>query len=319
MHQTTSYQGFHVQLKKVKFFLASQSVARYSAFRTTQRTGVHMTLASHTQWVRFAAAAGMALSLIGCGSADKEASAVKVTNGIEIAESEFPSVVFIVAQTREGLANCTATFVNDAQAVSAAHCVEGTSERNPAVYLIEQKMVAGRLQMRAVAKAQRWFRDANYDINDGVGPLDVAVINFPADTAPGTSELAVEDPQVGDELTIVGYGNNRNYVDTYGELSGSGAGKKRKGNNKVGNVTDDGMIQFLGLPEAVSEVEAGIYSLSGSGDSGGPLFINGRLAGVTSGGGFGETRDGDQVFISQYVSLRSKTSQALLKKALKAE
>ncbi|WP_176736843.1 trypsin-like serine protease [Oligoflexus tunisiensis] len=278
-----------------------------------------MTLASHTHWVRFAAAAGMALGLIGCGSTAKEASGVKVTNGIEIPESEFPSVVFIVAQTPEGLANCTATFVNDSQAVSAGHCVEGTSERNPAVYLIEQKIVAGRLQLRAVAKAQRWFRDASYDINDGVGPLDVSVINFPADTAPGTSELAVSDPKVDDELTIVGYGNNRNYVDSYGQLSGSGSGKKRKGTNTVGNVTDDGMIQFLGLPEAASEVEAGRYALSGSGDSGGPLFIEGRLAGVTSGGGFGETAEGEQVFISQYVSLRSKTSQALLKKALKAD
>jgi secreted trypsin-like serine protease len=277
-----------------------------------------MARTSHKTWFHFAAATGLAFHMIACGSAGTETSAVKVTNGIEIAEADFPSVVFIAAQTPEGLANCTATFVNDSQAVSAAHCVEGTSERSPAIYLVEQKMVNGRPQMRALAKAQRWYRDASYDINDGVGPLDLSVITFPANSAPAISEIAVVDPQVDDELTIVGYGNNRNFVDSLGQLSGSGAGKKRKGVNVVGNVSDDGMIQFIGLPSAVSDVEAGRYALSGSGDSGGPLFIKGRLAGVTSGGGVGQTEDGQDIYISQYVNLRSASSQALLKKALKA-
>jgi secreted trypsin-like serine protease len=277
-----------------------------------------MALSSHKNWVRFAALTGMALQMISCGSTQPARSDVKVTNGIEIEETEYPSVVLIVAQTPEGLANCTATFVNDAQVVSAGHCVEGTSERSPAVYLVEQTIVDGRTQMKAIAKAQRWFRDATYDINEGVGPLDVAVITFPADTAPATSDIAVVDPKAKDELTIVGYGNNRNFVDSFGELSGAGAGKKRKGTNTVGNVTEDGMIQFIGLPEAVSDVEEGRYALSGSGDSGGPLFINGRLVGITSGGGVGEISDGRKVYISQYVNLRSQTSQTLLKKALKA-
>jgi secreted trypsin-like serine protease len=277
-----------------------------------------MACTSHKTWFHFAAGAWLAFHMIACGSAGNETSAVKVTNGIEIAETDYPSVVFIAAQTPEGLANCTATFVNDSQVVSAGHCVEGTSERSPAIYLVEQTIVNGRPQMRALAKAQRWYRDASYDINDGVGPLDLSVINFPANSAPATSAIAVVDPQVDDELTIVGYGNNRNYVDSLGQLSGSGAGKKRKGVNVVGNVSDDGMIQFIGVPSALSDVEAGRYALSGSGDSGGPLFIKGRLAGVTSGGGVGQTEDGQDIYISQYVNLRSASSQALLKKALKA-
>ena len=78
------------------------------------------------------------------------------------------------------------------------------------------------------------------------------------------------------------------------------------------------MIEFVGTPDEKTEgLDQGLYSLSGSGDSGGPLFIKGRLAGVTSGGGVGQDQDGKYVFIAQYVSLRSKTSQALLKKALK--
>jgi len=277
-----------------------------------------MALSSHKNWVHFAAATALSFQLIGCGSAKPATSDVKVTNGIEIATTDYPSVVFIAAQTREGLANCTATFVNDSQAISAGHCVEGTSDRSPALYLVEQTMVNGRPQMRALAKAQRWFRDAAYDINEGVGPLDLAVINFPANSAPATSDIAVTDPQIDDELTIVGYGNNRNFVDSLGQLSGSGAGKKRVGTNVVGNVSEDGMIQFIGVPESFSDVEAGNYALSGSGDSGGPLFIKGRLVGVTSGGGVGKTEEGQEFYISQYVNLRSKSSQALLQKALKA-
>jgi secreted trypsin-like serine protease len=277
-----------------------------------------MVRTAQKKWVRFAASTGMALTMMACGSAQPETSAVKVTNGIEIAETDYPSVVMIVANTPEGLANCTATFVNDSQAVSAAHCVEGTSERNPELYLVEQTMVNGRPQMRAVAKAQRWYRDATYDINEGVGPLDLSVITFPSNTAPATSDIAVVDPKVEDELTIVGYGNNRNYVTSMGQIGGSGSGKKRKGTNLVGNVTAEGMIQFIGLPQSVSDVEKGQYALSGSGDSGGPLFINGRLAGVTSGGGVAQTRDGQTIYISEYVNLRSASSQTLLKKALKA-
>lgn len=277
-----------------------------------------MTLASHKNWVHFAAVAVLTFPLIGCGSAKPITSDVKVTNGVEIAETDYPSVVFIAAQTREGLANCTATFVNDSQAISAGHCVEGTSERSPALYLVEQTMVNGRPQMRPLAKAQRWFRDAGYDINVGVSPLDLAVITFPANSAPATSDIALMDPQIDDELTIVGYGNNRNFIDASGQLSGSGAGKKRIGTNVVGNVSEDGLIQFIGVPESLADVGAGNYALSGSGDSGGPLFIKGRLVGVTSGGGVGETEEGQQFYISDYVNLRSESSQALLKKALKA-
>jgi secreted trypsin-like serine protease len=277
-----------------------------------------MAISSQKNWVHFAATAALTFQLIGCGSAKPATSHGKVTNGVEIAETDYPSVVFIAAQTPEGLANCTATFVNDSQAISAGHCVEGTNERSPALYLVEQTMVNGRPQMRSLAKAQRWFRDATYDINEGVSPLDLAVITFPANSAPATSAIARIDPQVDDELTIVGYGNNRNFVDSLGQLSGSGAGKKRVGTNFVGNVSEDGMIQFIGVPESFMDVGAGNYALSGSGDSGGPLFIKGRLVGVTSGGGVGETKEGQRFYTSQYVNLRSESSQALLKKALKA-
>ncbi len=269
-------------------------------------------------WLNFAAIATLGLSAFACGTAYQTAtdSAVKVTNGREIAETDYPSVVYIASQVQDGVASCTATFVNDSQVVSAAHCVEGTSASNPSLYLVKVTYVDGEAQLSAVAKAQRWVRPANYNFDDGVNKLDVSVISFPANSAPAVSALAAVPTKAGDSLTIVGYGNNRNFIDDSGQFTGSGAGKKRVGTNQVGAVVD-GMIQFIGTPSAGSDFEPGSLVLSGSGDSGGPLFVNGRLAGVTSGGGVGKTSDGEEVYISQYVDLKSADSQALLKKALK--
>jgi len=269
-------------------------------------------------WLKFAAVAGLVLNTFACGTADRAAtdSAVKVTNGREIAETDYPSVVYIASQVQGGIASCTATFVNDSQVVSAAHCVEGTSASSPSLYLVKLTYVDGEAQLSAVAKAQRWVRPANYNFDDGVNKLDASVITFPENSAPAVSALAAVPTKAGDSLTIVGYGNNRNFIDASGQFTGSGAGKKRVGTNQVGAVID-GMIQFIGTPSAGSDFEPGSLVLSGSGDSGGPLFVNGRLAGVTSGGGVGSTGDGQEVYISQYVDLKSADSQALLRKALK--
>lgn len=67
-----------------------------------------------------------------------------------------------------------------------------------------------------------------------------------------------------------------------------------------------GFIQFTGVDSTTTA--DGTDSSSASGDSGGPLFINGKVAGVTS-GGFGRTR-------SLYIDLWSAESQAFLSKNL---
>ncbi len=277
-----------------------------------------MKLGSRKNWMKLVVVSGLTLHLWACGTApNADQSSIKVTNGREIKDTDYPSVVFIASEVPDGVASCTATFVNDSQVVSAAHCVEGTSSSSPAIYLVKQTIVNGQPQLTALAKAVKWVRNPSYNFDDGVNNLDISVITFPENSAPATSTITKAVPKSGDELTIVGYGNNRNYIDGSGEFTGSGAGKKRVGTNTVAAVTD-GMIQFIGAPEASSDLTLGDYALSGSGDSGGPLFINGRLAGVTSGGGVSRTQDGQKVFVSQYVDLTSAESQSVLKRALKA-
>ncbi len=252
--------------------------------------------------------------LVGCGSPqDTSRSAVKVTNGRDVRESDYAATVLLVMQLPEGQAICTGTFVNDSQVVTAGHCVEGLDETAPEMYYATK--VNGSL--KAVAKAVSYQRNPSYSIDLGVSPYDVSVITFPANTAPATVALATSSPRAGDTFTIVGYGNNENFLKS-GELSGSGAGVKRAGSNTVSSVKD-GFINFVGLPGRDSSTGTGKLVSSGSGDSGGPLYVNGRLAGITSGGGLRPARDGSYVAVSFYVDINNSSQRSFLARALKAD
>lgn len=254
----------------------------------------------------------LASTLIGCGTSAQN-SETKVTNGREITESTYPSVVLLVMETDMGQGICTGTFVNDSQIVSAGHCVEGLDSSDPALYVVTTNAQG---EYIATAKAVSFKRHPNYNIRLGVSPYDVSVINFEADSAPATSPLATRSPSAGQTLTIVGYGNNVNEFDRWGQLTGSGAGTKRAGNNSVGSVSG-GFINFNGLPESDGSTTKGTLVSSGSGDSGGPLFVNGQLAGVTSGGGLRSDGRGGYVATSKYVDVNSVYVKSFLTSQLK--
>ncbi|RYZ57047.1 MAG: S1 family peptidase [Proteobacteria bacterium] len=250
-----------------------------------------------------------------CGRSATEASAVKVTNGVAIAENTFPSTVLLVSMSAEGEAICTGTFINDSQVLTAGHCVEGLSKTKPSIYYATDK--GG--QMAAIAQAVSYVRNPKYSFAEGVSAHDISIINFPANTAPAVTALAESTPEVGEEFTIVGYGNNENYLSK-GVLDGAGAGVKRAGKNFISS-TDDGMITFAGLTGVetapVQGEKAGELVSSGAGDSGGPLLVKGKLAGITSGGGLSKTEDGLDVAISLYVDVNSAESRAFLATVVK--
>ncbi len=254
----------------------------------------------------------LASTLIGCGTSAQN-SETKVTNGREIAESTFPSVVLLVMETAQGQGICTGTFVNDSQIISAGHCVEGLDPADPSLYVVTTNAQG---EYVATAKAVSFKRHPSYNIRLGVSPYDVSVINFNADSAPATSAVATRSPTAGQTLTIVGYGNNVNEFDSWGQLTGSGAGTKRAGTNSVGSVTG-GFINFNGLPEADGATTQGSLVSSGSGDSGGPLFVNGQLAGITSGGGLRSDGRGGYYATSKYVDVNSAYVKSFLSSQLK--
>lgn len=263
----------------------------------------------------YLAPAILALGLTACGQSPVSDSAVKVTNGIAIQDKVYPSTILLVSVTAEGEAICTGTFVNDSQVVTAGHCVQGLSETSPQIFYATETNG----NMQALAQAVSFSRNPDYSFADGVNEFDVSVINFPANTAPAFSPIADATPNVGDQFVIVGYGNNANFISA-GTLDGQGAGVKRAGTNFI-SANDNGMLSFAGLTGTettpVDGVAAGQYVSSGAGDSGGPLFVNDKLAGVTSGGGLSHTQEGTDVAISRYVDLNSASSRAFLAKAIK--
>ena len=250
---------------------------------------------------------GLLMGLMACGSDYQGANSdIKVTNGISASQEDFPAVVQLSLYSGWSGSICTGTWVNDHQVITAAHCVYS----NPKVY-------AGNIRALSYHRQE----DYSMNVNGGVNPLDLAIVNFPAGSAPATRQLIAKAPERGVEALIVGFGNNVIGQSKSGGISGSGAGQLRYGRNAVAGMSEDGMLQIVGVPKAKHTVEGeeiplGDYASTGSGDSGGPIFVDGKLAGVTSGGGIGELESGELVAIGMFTDLNSEASQAFLDKYL---
>lgn len=254
--------------------------------------------------------------LIACGQANDTAqhSETKVTNGLK-ASAEYPSVVLLQFSAGAGSAICTGTFVNDAQVVTAAHCVYDLLKagRSAASMYITTE-VAGRSERVNATNLQY---HPGYTVVPGkLSNHDLAVVTFPANSAPAITNLYPKTPSVGQKFTIVGFGVNDYRYDSTGEQTGTGSGVKRKGENQIYQV-ESGMIRFYGVPTASDPLIAqGQDAASGSGDSGGPMLIDGALAAVTSGGGLAQTTDEEgkprTLKFSNYVDLNESSNQEFL-------
>jgi secreted trypsin-like serine protease len=189
--------------------------------------------------------------LAGCGQNQTNHSETEVVNGIEATADEFPSVVKI----SHGNSGCSASFVTPKILLTAAHCLEGSSaEVRVGDHATRDYHIHPRYN-------QEWWKH------------DIAVVRFSQDISEHFVPIADQDPEVGDEVTIVGFGIN----DLYGNSTGF---IKRYGYNNVERV-GNGRVEFrgrdLGLP-----TPDGTDALSGSGDSGGPMIANGKQVGVCS-------------------------------------
>ncbi|HYX38787.1 MAG TPA: trypsin-like serine protease [Oligoflexus sp.] len=243
-----------------------------------------------------------------CGVSPADRSEVKVTNGREVGETEYPSVVLLYDSVQGGI--CTGTFITPTVVLSAAHCTmagkvdaDGNVELKLAMIRIKDPVAK---QAELIAESTSIIRNPLWDKNGrNVNKYDLSLITFPAGTSQAVSAIASVGAKAKDKFTIVGYGLNQ----MKDMSNGDSAGVKREGVNAVSSVSG-GFIQFTGKDSTTTADGTDVSSASG--DSGGPLFINGKVAGVTSGGGwggFGRTR-------SMYIDLWSSESQAFLGKHL---
>ncbi|MBM4250730.1 MAG: S1 family peptidase [Deltaproteobacteria bacterium] len=257
-------------------------------------------------------------ALYGCGGPTASKSNVKVTNGIN-ATGAFPAVVALRVEYGRISGTCTGTFVNASQVVTAAHCVYDLATMDApasAVKFVREKADGTAEEVDATG----FVHHPDFVNNPAVlNNHDIAVITFPADAAPGVVSFHTKRPIVGQQFTIVGYGLNDYDRDRYGNQVGSGGGIKRMGTNKIERIKN-GMIEFTGVPTASDlEVPQGEHVASGSGDSGGPMLIDGKLVATTSGGGLVSLpKDGKfrTVKASSYVDLTLPTNHDFLKESL---
>lgn len=237
-------------------------------------------------------------------------SNIKVSNGKEIADTEYPSVIMLFDQAKGGL--CTGTFISDDTVITAAHCTMGSNDIdakgkvNHTLYIaklidIKQKKIEKLATSVAVYRNPAW--DAEFK-KQQVNSYDLGLVVFPKGTAKEVSQISGEIAQQGEKLTIVGYGLDYVPKDAK-DVDPSSVGKKRIGYNSV-LMLKDGFIYFSG---AVKTTTAdGTNANASMGDSGGPLFIDDKLAGITSGGGRTLFGTGASV----YIDLQSDISKAYL-------
>lgn len=215
----------------------------------------------------------LAMLLNACQSHESQDSSLKVTSGAEIGNDEYPAVVRISL----GNSSCTASFISEDILLTAAHCVHN----------------------KAFAKDVKVFMHPLYISSGEANRADLALIKLPKKASESVLRIAPRAPNEGDPITIVGFGLS----DAANNLS---AGVKRKGDNTLRNRAN-GLLVFSGLVRGAND---GVNSASASGDSGGPMLLDGRQVGVTSAG----TIKGNTKF-SIYVDLHSEDSKNFFRQA----
>lgn len=262
----------------------------------------------------------LSVALTGCGQKTQEQSSeTKITGGVTVPRSQFPAVVALNLTSELGSFACTGTFVSHYQVITAAHCAEGIKSAQANLYNGKK------------LKALSWSYNKNYP---SLQNADLAVINFTPRSAPATVAIGSQ-PAAGNAFTIVGFGNTTispyyyvkldqegNLLAKLWEHTGSD-GRLREGINTIDEVTD-GLISFVGEMTNTNRNKGNAGASTG--DSGGPMLVNGKLVGVTSFGkpDLGEPelfREDDEGAIfrlpvkevkTSYIDLNSESSQEFL-------
>ena len=144
------------------------------------------------------------------------------------------------------------------------------------------------------------------------GKSDLAVLVFNEGTAPATVSLLDRAMVNGESMTITGFGVR--YLDANSDTE-TGV-YKRYGTNTV-QIDTSGQCQSIysvGPSSHTNPSSVQSDVLAGSGDSGGPVYIDGKIAGIISSSG-AFTSDASQGFAS-YIPLDADFSKEFLRKTI---
>lgn len=261
--------------------------------------------------------------------------------------TDYPSVGLLAELDPKNVigGTCSGIWVGPNTMITAAHCITAGSETE-LVYLKgnsvstgetiqeAQKIVDGGIKPKKVIINAEELKHGNLEndaIEMNIAYKDMAILIFEDDVAPATTKILDRLPKDQEAAVIVGFGATSSAVRTAeaGEKS-----IKRVGKNHV-VVRDElrqafpDLLLMFGRGETEDTSGKAVDSLSGAGDSGGPIFVDGAVAGVVSNGtsdqdsnnqvsDLGEQFGGKGDNLTVYASLNSSFAKALLEKAKKA-
>ncbi len=207
----------------------------------------------------------------------------KIINGIQIDYDIYPAVVKV-------LPGCTGTFIDHNILITAAHCIYGRyqGEIDQEVTIQTHHKQVTSIKAYVHRKYIRAFSPRQHDL---------AILEFPNNSAPAIRYIANQTPPVRSHVTLVGHG--------FQQLDFGNYGTKRYGHNIINSITDYFII--IRQDDYTSETPAGVRSGTSSGDSGGPLFYNNEMIGIVGGGGTKNTK---------YVNLNDPDNREFINKTL---
>ncbi|KZN55568.1 S1 family peptidase [Pseudoalteromonas luteoviolacea] len=216
-----------------------------------------------------------------------------ITNSIEISNNVYSEIVMFGFNGYI----CTGTFVDSKTILTAGHCA-ASSEYNPSN--IEVLTGEAKGQRPSSVYVHPHYDDSNWN---GTYQYDLAVLKFDFPVSSSYRALAPQSARAvaRQRAAIIGFGNNNQVKET-------GAGVKRLGIATVSYV-DGAMIYAYGDNgnSGSNQDWTRGTSLTGRGDSGGPIFSAQGILGVTSGGSVGSAfwvdvySSASKAFLNQHI------------------
>lgn len=173
---------------------------------------------------------------------------------------KFPNVVQIVAMKGDSPHIGSATIIKPNWAITSAHIVDGD---NSVVLLIADKSAskASKIIIHKLFNRPKTIADIALVKLDKEMPFD----SYPA--------LYSDTDEENTECSVSGYGRTGTFIT--GAIKGDGL--KRAGKNKITSISNEDMLIFSSKK---GKCFTDLDFLIAGGDSGGGLFIDGKLAGV---------------------------------------